>query len=115
MAAMTIKLVSLARVKSALRIDTNIDDELLDAYIAAASAAVVNYLKGQAEVLLDLDSGGEMPSGTEVPAEIEIAAIILVGHFYKEPDGDAEGAFERGYLPKKVTALLYPLRDPAFA
>ena len=40
---------------------------------------------------------------------------MLVGHFYKEPDGNTEDAFEQGYLPKPVTALLYPLRDPTLA
>ena len=112
---MAVALATLERVKSALRIDTDQDDALLDAYILAASAAVIAYLKGQADVLLDLDTGGSMPSGFEVPPAIEIATVILVGHFYREPDGDTEKAFEQGYLPKPVTALLYPLRDPALA
>lgn len=110
-----VALVTLARVKEALRVDASDDDDLLDAYIAAASAAVISYLKGQAEVLLDLDSGGDLPSGAEVPPAIEMATILLVGHFYREPDGDTEKAFEQGYLPRPVTALLYPLRDPALA
>lgn len=110
-----VALVSLDRVKEALHVDSADDDALLDAYIAAASAAVINYLKGQAEVLLDLDSSGDLPSGAEVPPEIEMATIILVGHFYREPDGNPDQAFEQGYLPKPVTALLYPLRDPALA
>jgi len=110
-----VALVSLERVKEALHVDANDDDNLLQAYIAAASAAVINYLKGQAEALLDLDSGGDLPSGAEVPPEIEIATLVLVGHFYREPDGNPEQAFEQGYLPKPVTALLYPLRDPALA
>lgn len=110
-----VALVSLDRVKQALRIDADDDDALLDAYIAAASAAVINYLKGQADALLDLDSGGEMPSGAEVPEPLALATIVLVGHFYREPDGDTEKAFEQGYLPRPVTALLYPLRDPALA
>ncbi|MEC9246285.1 MAG: head-tail connector protein [Pseudomonadota bacterium] len=122
---MMVKLVSLDTVKLALRIGEieetsggwdvlpHEDDTLLDAYIEAASAAVINYLKDQAEVILNLDSGGDVPSGTEIPKEIETATILLVGHFYREPDGDTEEAFDRGYLPKPVTALLYPLRDPA--
>lgn len=110
-----VALVSLERVKLALRIDFTDDDDLLDAYIGAASAAVITYLKGQAEELLDLDSGGDLPSGSEVHDAIQVATILLVGHFYKEPDGNTDEAFERGYLPKPVTALLYPLRDPALA
>lgn len=110
-----VALVTLERVKQALRIDTTDDDQLLNAYIAAASAAVINYLKGQAQVLLGLDEDGELPSEAEIPPEIELATIMLVGHFYKEPDGNTEDAFEQGYLPKPVTALLYPLRDPTLA
>lgn len=112
---MVVELVSLERVKEALRIDTDVDDIVLTAYIQAASAAVVAYLKGQAEVLLNLDSGGGLPEDVEIPPELETATLILVGHFYKEPDGDADWAFEQGYLPRPVTALLYPLRDPALA
>ncbi|KFB10340.1 head-tail connector protein [Nitratireductor basaltis] len=117
-----VALVSLDMVKRALRIgdlDENgdplpsEDDVLLETYIAAASAAVINYLKGQAEAVLNLDSSGELPSGAEVPSEVQMACILLVGHFYREPDGDAEDAFEHGYLPKPVISLLYPLRDPA--
>lgn len=110
-----VALVTVERVKSALRIDTDQDDSLLEAYIQAASAAVIAYLKAQASVLLDLDTGGDIPSGFEVPPTIQTATIILVGHFYREPDGNTDDAFERGYLPKPVTALLYPLRDPALA
>lgn len=110
-----VALVTLERVKQALRIDTTDDDQLLNAYIAAASAAVISYLKGQAQALLGLDEGGELPPEAEIPPEIELATIMLVGHFYKEPDGNTEDAFEQGYLPKPVTALLYPLRDPTLA
>ncbi|MFA7105598.1 MAG: head-tail connector protein [Dysgonamonadaceae bacterium] len=105
-------LVSLERVKSALRIDGSDDDELLSVYIEAASAAVINYLKSQAEKLLDLDSGGNLPSGSIVPPEIEMATLILVGHWYREPDGNPDGAFAGGSLPQPVVTLLYPLRDP---
>jgi hypothetical protein len=44
-----------------------------------------------------------------------MATILLTGHFYNNPDGDPEHDWEQGYLPRPVTALLYPLRDPALA
>jgi len=110
-----VKLVSLPRVKQALRVDTNDDDMLIDGYIEAASAAVINYLKGAADVLIPRGEDGELQEGVEVPAPIDVATIMLVGQFYREPDGNEDRDFERGYLPKPVTALLYPLRDPALA
>ncbi|TPJ76197.1 phage gp6-like head-tail connector protein [Mesorhizobium sp. B2-6-3] len=110
-----VALVTLETVKERLRIDTTDDDGALSGYIESASAAVINYLKGQAEVLLDLDSGGELPSGVEVPPLIATATVILVGYWYRNPDSDPDKDFEMGYLPKPVTALLYPLRDPALA
>jgi hypothetical protein len=108
-------LVSVQEVKGRLHIDTNDDDAALLGYIEAASAAVISYLKGQADSLLDLDSGGSPSPDAVVPAVISTAVIMLVGYWYRNPDGDPDKDFERGYLPKPVTALLYPLRDPAIA
>lgn len=108
-------LVSLDFVKKALRVDTDEDDDLLSSYIVAASAAVISYLKGRASEVLDMDSGGELVSGAVVPGNIEMATVYMVGHFYREPDSDTDKAFEQGYLPRPVTALLYPYRDPALA
>ncbi|MNY54474.1 hypothetical protein D3C86_1903520 [compost metagenome] len=58
-----------------------------------------------------LDSSGDKI----VRFEVEAAVLILIGHFYKDRDENADGAFDQGYLPKPVTALLYALRDPALA
>lgn len=108
-----VDLVTLEYTKDLLNVDITDDDAKLQAYISASSASVINYLKGQAAVILNLDKQGQMPPGTVVPPEIQVATVLLVGHFYNEPDGDSDNAFAQGYLPKPVTALLYPLRDPA--
>jgi len=111
-----IALVTLDRVKKSLRVDDNDSDDILDAYILSASQAVIRYLKAQAEVLIDFDALGDSPPDTDsVPADIQAAVVLLVGYFYRDPDGDTDKAFEQGYLPRPVTALLYPLRDPAVA
>lgn len=104
------KLVTLAEVKAGLRIESNDEDTLLESLIAAASGAVVNYLKGQAAVLLTNND-----SPPETPPVIKQATVLLVGYLYRNTDSDEGGAFEMGYLPKPVMALLYPLRDPALA
>jgi hypothetical protein len=116
-------LVSLTRVKQALRVgildddgspQVDDDDAILEAYIDAASEAVVNYLGGRADIVIPgLAESPQTEDGC--PRVVEQAVILLVGFWYREPDGDAEQVFDRGYLPKPVTALLYPLRDPAIA
>ena len=83
--------------------------------IHAASGAVLNYLKAGANFL---DTSGEVEVDTSddpigVPFEVQAATLLLIGFLYKDRDENANNAFEMGYLPKPVMALLYPLRRPA--
>lgn len=121
--------VDLPTAKLHLGMDHDEDDSLIDIYIKAASAAVKNYLKSALpfEVERDafgnvvLDSSGDKVLVTDssgdyiISSEVVSATLILIGHLYKDRDNNADGAFDQGYLPKPVTALLYPLRDPACA
>jgi uncharacterized phage protein (predicted DNA packaging) len=102
------QLVSIDEVKQMLRIDHADDDATLEMYIAAASLSIVAYLKDP--TLLSVDSPPE-----ELDARVKSAVIMLVGYWYKSPDGNPDGAFERGYLPMPITAMLYPMRDPTLA
>lgn len=112
-------LISLEQGKRHLRVilddpDENADIELK---IQAASAAVLKYLKSRTNEFLDssgfieYDSDGE-PVG--VPANVQAATLLMLGYLYKDRDNNAEQAYQQGYLPAPVTALLYPDRDPAF-
>lgn len=119
--------VTLERAKAHLSMDHDEDDTLITAYVQAASGAVKNYLKSGSpyEVERDsnddpaLDSNGnptyELDSSGDkiVRAEVQSAVLLMIGHLYKDRDENPDSAFEAGYLPKPVTALLYPLRDPA--
>ena len=121
--------VTLSRAKTHLNMDHDEDDSLITVYIQAASGAVKNYIKSASVYEVDrdtnddpiLDSNGDPTyvldsSGDKIVRfEVEAAVLILVGHFYKDRDENPDGAFEAGYLPRPVTALLYPLRDPALA
>lgn len=116
-------LVTLDEVKAALHITHDDDDATLQLFIAAASQAVVNFLDTQAHVVLGYDSPAESPydsppaTGT-APPEVKAATIILTGHLFRDPDGNSgnpDMAFQNGWLPRPVVALLYPLRDPAVA
>lgn len=121
--------VTLVRAKQHLNMDHNEDDNLIEVYIQAASGAVKNYLKSSSpyEVERDsnddpiLDSSGDPiyvvdSSGDKlVSYPVQAAVLLMVGFLYKDRDENPDSAFDRGYLPKPVTALLYPLRDPALS
>ena len=121
--------VTLERGKQHLNMDHDQDDVLITAYIGAASGAVKNYLKSASayEVERDsnddpiLDSSGDPTyvvdsSGDKVVKyEVQAAVLLMLGFLYKDRDENPDSAFDRGYLPKPVTALLYALRDPALA
>lgn len=119
--------VTLARAKQHLNMDHDSDDVLIDAYIGAASEAVKNYLKSASpyEVERDsnddpvLDSSGDptyvtdSSGGKVVKYAVQAATLLQLGFLYKDRDENADSAYQMGYLPKPVTALLYSLRDPA--
>jgi len=119
--------VTLERGKQHLNMDHDQDDVLIGAYIGAASGAVKNYLKSASPYEVDrdsnddpiLDSSGDSTyvvdsSGDKVVKyEVQAAVLLMLGFLYKDRDENPDQAFAQGYLPKPVTALLYPLRDPA--
>lgn len=121
--------VTLESAKAHLNMDHDEDDNLIGLYITAASRAVKNYLKSGSPFKIETDSDGNDvldssgdpvyerdSSGAKIIAEeVQAATLLLIGHLYKDRDENPDGAFEAGYLPKPVTALLYPLRDPALA
>ncbi|MDA8485158.1 head-tail connector protein [Pseudomonas resinovorans] len=121
--------VTLARGKQHLNTDHDEDDSLIEVYILSASRAVKNYLKSGSPFAVErdsndnpvLDSNGapeyvrDSNGDKVIDAAVEAAVLILLGHLYKDRDQNTENAFEQGYLPKPVTALLYPMRDPACA
>lgn len=121
--------VTLARGKQHLNMDHNEDDTLIASYIEAASSAVKNYLKSASPFEVERDSNDNPirdssgdpvyvvdSSGDRVVKYVVQAATLLqLGFLYKDRDENADGAYDMGYLPKPVTALLYALRDPALA
>lgn len=110
-------LVTLEQAKSHLRVDYDFEDDLITAYVQGASGAVLNYLKVDGEEWFDssgdplLDSSGD----SIVPYVIEAATLIMTHYLYRLRGDNKDNAYERGYLPMPVTALLYPHRDPALA
>lgn len=112
-------LVSLEQGKRHLRVilddpDENADIELK---IKGASQAVLDYLKSRADEFLDSAGEVEVDSENEpvgIPENVQAATLLMLGYLYKDRDNNADSAYQQGYLPAPVTALLYPRRDPAF-
>lgn len=126
---MSLEYVTLDRAKQHLNMDHDADDSLIQAYIAAASEAVKNYLKSASpyEVERDandnpiFDSSGDPVYAVDSSGDrtvryaVQAATLLQVGFLYRDRDENANGAYDVGYLPRPVTALLYPLRKPALA
>jgi hypothetical protein len=123
-------LVSLQQAKENLLIDFNTYDTDITLKISSASGMVLNYLKSRRNLyvlLVDddglplLDSRGEViyeldSQGTRIVRdEVKHAVLILVGMFFRDRDGVEAKDWAPGFLPAPVTAILYPLRDPAIA
>lgn len=111
-----VMLVGLQQAKDHLRVDTADEDNDLTLKIHAASAAVLNYIRNGADIFTDstgepIVDSNEAPLG--IPYEVQAATLLMVGYLYKDRDSDEEKAYEMGYLPKPVTALLYVHRVPS--
>jgi|SRR5215217_4756078 len=100
-------LVSLEEAKLQLRITWDDEDQYVELVLAAAEAAVLDYIKE--------DKGW---TASSVPKGVKLAILVLMNTYY-EPfrDGDnfdnATVAF--GYPPPAVTSLLHRYRKPAYA
>ena len=112
------KLITLEQASDYIRRDSADDDDDLEAMIEAASALVRNYLKSAVDDFLDSDGEPDLDSAGNpvgIPAEVVGATKWLTAWLYRNRDRDEEKAFEPGFLPAPVMAMLYPLRDPALA
>lgn len=111
-------LVSLEQARAHLRADTTDGNLDLELKIKGASAAVLRYISNGADSFTD--SAGDVFEDSngvalDIPEDVQSATLFLIGYLDRNRDGDEDKAFERGYLPAPVTALLYPYRDPSLA
>ena len=112
-------LITVEEARDQIKIDFDADDELITRYIHAASAVVLNYLKDAAYTFTD--TSGEVltdSSGNALtPYVVKQAVAACVDEFFthRGSDGGKGAGWQMGYPPLVVMALLYPLRDPAFA
>lgn len=112
-----VMLVSVEQASAHLRRDTDADDLDLLGKIMGASQAVMNYIAGGGGFT---DSNGDVWEDSDgiavdVPYDIQIACLLLIGEFYKNREAKQEGvvdaSFGYGYLPQPVISLLMPYRS----
>jgi hypothetical protein len=109
-------LVTLKQAADHLRCDISGDNDDLKMKIMQASSAIYTYLKSGVDLYLDSD--GELDADNDenpLPYQIQAACLLMLGYLYKDRDGDSDKAYQPGYLPAPVTALLYPFRVPTLA
>lgn len=109
-----VALVSVQRVKDLLKRHEE-DDAALAFLIEGASGRIIRHLDERASAVLGLTEAGGLPEGAEVPEDVQIATICLVGHLLSNPEAPIEGAPSGDVLPVQVLWFLRGLRDPAFA
>jgi hypothetical protein len=96
-------LASVEQARARLRLDADFPEADIELALAGASEAVMSYLKYPANY-----------ETNTAPPNVVNAVLLLAGIFLRDPDGvEAASNWEQGYLPHAITALLYPLRDPA--
>jgi hypothetical protein len=109
-------LVTLDQAKAQIRVAHDSDDDAILLAVAAASGAIINYLKSAADEFLD-SSGDVVVDSSDIPQTphvVQQATLILAALMY----GDREGTtavWKPGFLPPAIESLLYPLRDPGLA
>lgn len=123
-------LVTLQEAKDNMLVTYSASDNDIKLKIAAASGAVLNYLKNRSKLyVLELNSDGIPTTDSQgapvyerdsqgsriIRDEVKHATLILVGIFFRDRDGSEMKDWAPGFLPAPVTALLYPLRDPTVA
>lgn len=94
------QVVTLAEVKTHLRVTSTSEDALITSYITAIETHVANYLN-QAIPGLDV-------SPIDVPAPIKSAIFLLVGDLYENRQAQVSGT--ELYANKSAYNLLYPYR-----
>jgi len=122
---MSLAYVTIAEAKNQVRVvqSDTLHDSRLNQLIGAASGVVKNFLgdfsayEGERNDDDDyiLDDNGEpvvdTDGGKEIREEVKMAVLLLIDRWF---NGDLDG-FDVGLLPPDITAILWPIRDPALA
>ncbi|WP_277971754.1 head-tail connector protein [Pantoea agglomerans] len=104
-----IELVTLEQAKDHLRVDDDAGDSDLTLKIQSGSAAVLSYIQGSRELVVD-ESGGLIEG--EPLKRVQTALLVLLGYLDRNRNGEDADKLAQGELPFSVTMLIYDLRRP---
>lgn len=104
-----IELVTLEQAKDHLRIDDDAGDADLTLKIQAGSAAILAYVQGSRDLIVD--SASTLIEG-EPLRRTQTALLMLLGWMDRNRGGEEEEKLQQGELPFSVTMLIYDLRQP---
>ncbi|AOY00106.1 head-tail connector protein [Jeongeupia sp. USM3] len=107
-------LVPMARVKAHLRLDPDetFEDDLVSAYLAAASEFVANETRRALYATSELLAADASPPANAlvVTASLQAAILLMVGHLYENREAVNVGNLVTE-MPFAVRALLGPYLD----
>lgn len=96
--------IDLDEIKAHLRVEHNLDDDLLIAYADAAEEAAQNYIGKR--------WGNASSSETVVFSKgIKVGCLMLIGHLYANREAVADVQLYE--VPFAISALWKPYREPA--
>ncbi|EQA4182921.1 head-tail connector protein [Klebsiella pneumoniae] len=104
-----IELVTLPQAKEHLRIDDDAGDADLLLKIQAGSAALLSYIQGSRDKVVDGD--GNLIQG-EPLLRMQESLLRLLGYLDRNRNGEEEEKLQQGELPFSVTMMIYDLRRP---
>ncbi|MFK3708180.1 head-tail connector protein [Klebsiella sp. NPDC088457] len=104
-----IELVTLPQAKEHLRIDDDAGDADLLLKIQAGSAALLSYIQGSRDKVVDGD--GNLIQG-EPLLRMQESLLRLLGYLDRNRNGEEEEKLKQGELPFSITMLIYDLRRP---
>jgi hypothetical protein len=111
-------LVTLEQAKEQVRETGDCEDDDIKLKIQAASQIIANYLQSAFDPYLDSTGTPETDADgivLNIPDDVKMATLVMVGYLYRARDSDEEKAFGLGQLPFAVTALIYHRRPLSMA
>ena len=102
-------ILTVAEVKTHLRIENDEEDSYLEGLIKQAQAAAEDFCRVSFEPVMTVDEEG-YETVTPTPEPVRLAVLLMVSHYYENRDNADRAVY--GTMRIAFENLLYPYRDP---